>query len=157
MTLDIENDTSRIQEKIKIRESALIGYSRESIIEYFAGNGMMTNFWAKHFEKIICIDSDISKMKLMPKNSEIIYGNNYKYVHLSSLIEVVDCDAYNNPYPLIKEIITANECSNKIIFFTWSRTNEKTIKEKLVFDRYKIEIFRSKFAHNSYYGYLYLI
>ena len=92
------------------------------------------------------------KMQSLPDNCKIIYGDNNNFVHLSKDISVIDCDSYENPLPLIKKIVEISTV-DKIIFFTWSRTNENSIRSKL-YPLKEVYCIRSEFGHNTWYGYV---
>lgn len=109
-------DNSDLRQKIAIRHAALkhLGRKPEVVLEYFAGEGVMTRLvWAAAARIVISVEKNGDKSALINGASTVITGDNNDYIHLANDACIIDCDAYGLVMPFISKLP-----SNKLVVFT---------------------------------------
>lgn len=150
-------DNSDLRQKIAIRHAALkhLGRKPEVVLEYFAGEGVMTNMlWSAVASAVISIEKDGNKAALIKGASTVITGDNNNYIHLANDACIIDCDAYGLVMPFISKLP-----SNKLVVFTdgtlYAGTKNYSLIKKLKDDLENIfsisEVIES-FGGTAYYG-----
>lgn len=139
-------DNSDLRQKVAIRHAALkhLGRKPEVVLEYFAGEGVMTSLvWSVAASAVISVEKDGNKSALIKGASTIITGDNNNYIHLANDACIIDCDAYGLVMPFISRLP-----SNKLVVFTdGSLERSKFIRKELVVFRKSLD---SIFQHFEY-------
>ena len=105
-----DGDSSDIEHKMEVRISGMNKAGKYKSLELFAGEGHITKEYKKHFENLICVEKDESKIpdlqKLVGKenvynidNAKFLEGEDFKK-HMD--FSLVDFDAYGSPGKLIQ-------------------------------------------------------
>lgn len=161
-------DNSDLHQKIRIRNNVfkyVENIDNKTCLEYFAGNGNLTNFWVKICKNVISIEKEKDKLNSIKNytNLQKINENNIRYIDLSKDIEIIDCDAYGLVTDFIKQILDVNQIKKKIIFFTdgYYKVQKKknflisSFDEKLKECNPAYYYYEKATSGNVYYGYLY--
>lgn len=152
-------DNADIAHKIDIRHRALSVLNAELklVVDAYCGEGVISRLlWQSVCEKIICIDKDKNKLsKININKSQVIHGDNRKYIHMMNDADIIDCDAYGLVMPFI-ELLP----KNKLVVFTdgtptkqkrvFNADNQFWLNVKLSLRDYVIE---KSISGNAYYGY----
>jgi precorrin-6B methylase 2 len=125
-------DNGDLAHKIDIRNRAIsaLGYSPNLIIDFFAGEGVISYlFWQANAKKIICVENNAEKAKKIDiKNARVVVGDNKSFISLASDADIIDCDAYGLVMPFI-ELLP----KNKFVIFT----DGSLVKQNKVFKAVK--------------------
>ena len=158
-------DNSNLHQKIRIRNNVYkFDVNFDNIVEFFSGEGNITQFWSKICKNVISIDQDESKLeKINIINVEKIHGNNLNYLHLSESIEIIDCDSYGECIDFIEKILKISKTDKKLIFFTdgFCKVQKKKKRLNYNFDdsinslNPSESFYEKATGGNVYYGYLY--
>lgn len=113
-------DNTDPRRKFLLREKFAYQFpvSRRRVVEFFAGEGQMTEFWHTYADHVVAIDKDARKLRrIRHPNVETIVGDSFSIwmEHIGDA-EVVDCDAYGQVLKLVE--LLYNQTSIRLVFFT---------------------------------------
>lgn len=152
-------DNGDLAHKIDIRNRAIsaLGYSPNLVIDFYAGEGVISSlFWQANAKKIICVENNTEKAKKIDiKNACVVIGNNKRFISLANDADIIDCDAYGLVMPFI-ELLP----KNKLVIFTDGSLVKQHRVFKAVNDFYskadellKGFVIEKSITGNAFYGY----
>lgn len=154
------DDNSDFAAKILMRQRALVYRPIRLVVDYYAGEGLITlRLWRHIAQRVICIERDEKKARrIKAENVQVIVGNNTDYVCLAKDADIIDCDAYGLVMPFIERVRLSG--ATPFAFFT-DGTPEKQRKVHRAYADFAQKLsenlidfyFEKSLGGNAYYGY----
>lgn len=154
------DDNSDFATKILMRQRALAYRPIRLVVDYFAGEGLITSrLWRHISERVICIERDKNKaMRIKGDNIQVIAGDNSDHIGIAKDADIIDCDAYGLVMPFIERIRASG--AKPFVFFT-DGTPEKQRKVRNADSEFMRKLranlidfhFEKSLGGNAYYGY----